>query len=141
MFDTKTVQLTVAKEFAVAEKKLHLAMSGHKYDPGKKPTKRKATANKQKATDTTTPKDQPAKDTKEGGSCDVIDVSEDRLHDTDMFSEPFDNDSLLDDDNASLLDPFPTIHEQQQDEMETQLEEKLFAMKDPSSIPKKQRKK
>ena len=39
MFDTKVSQAELAKEFAVAEKKLHMAVSGHKYDPGKKPSK------------------------------------------------------------------------------------------------------
>ena len=37
------MQLHVAKVFAVAEKKLHLAISGRKYDPEKKASKRKLT--------------------------------------------------------------------------------------------------
>ena len=36
LFNTKYPQLLVAKDFVVAEKKLHLAVSGRKYDPGKK---------------------------------------------------------------------------------------------------------
>ena len=36
MFHSKISQATLSKEFAVAEKKLHLAISGRKYDPGKK---------------------------------------------------------------------------------------------------------
>ena len=36
LFISKYLQLQVAKDFAVAEKKLHLAASGRKYDPGKK---------------------------------------------------------------------------------------------------------
>ena len=43
-FNTKYPQLHVAKDFAVAEKKLHLAVSGRKYDPGKKAPKRKRTS-------------------------------------------------------------------------------------------------
>ena len=43
-FNTKYPQLHVAKDFAVAEKKLHLAVSGRKYDPGKKAPKRKCTS-------------------------------------------------------------------------------------------------
>ena len=35
-FNSKYPQLQVAKDFAVAEKKLHLTASGRKYDPGKK---------------------------------------------------------------------------------------------------------
>ena len=42
-FNSKITQLHVAKVFAVAEKKLHLAISGRKYDPGKKASKRKLT--------------------------------------------------------------------------------------------------
>ena len=36
LFNTKYPQLQVAKDFAVAEKKLHLAARGRKYNPGKK---------------------------------------------------------------------------------------------------------
>ena len=42
-FNSKITQLHVAKVFAVAEKKLHLVISGRKYDPGKKASKRKLT--------------------------------------------------------------------------------------------------
>ena len=44
LFNSKCTQLHVAKDFAVAEKKLHLAVSGRKYDPGKKASKRKRTS-------------------------------------------------------------------------------------------------
>ena len=44
LFNTKYPQLQVAKDFAVAEKKLHLTVSGRKYDPGKKAPKKKHTA-------------------------------------------------------------------------------------------------
>ena len=44
LFISKCTQLHVAKDFAVAEKKLHLAVSGRKYDPGKKASKRKRTS-------------------------------------------------------------------------------------------------
>ena len=44
LFNTKYPQLHVAKDFAVAEKKLHLTVSGRKYDPGKKASKRKCTS-------------------------------------------------------------------------------------------------
>ena len=44
LFNSKYTQLLVAKDFAVAEKKLHLALSGRKYDPGKKASKRKRTS-------------------------------------------------------------------------------------------------
>ena len=44
LFNSKCTQLHIAKDFAVAEKKLHLAISGKKYDPGKKTSKRKRTS-------------------------------------------------------------------------------------------------
>ena len=43
-FNTKYPQLLVAKDFAVAEKKLHLTVSGRKYDPGKKAPKKRRTS-------------------------------------------------------------------------------------------------
>ena len=46
LFNSKCTQLHVTKDFAVAEKKLHLAVSGRKYDPGKKASKRKRTSDK-----------------------------------------------------------------------------------------------
>ena len=44
LFNFKCTQLHVAKDFAVAEKKLHLTISRRKYDPGKKASKRKRTS-------------------------------------------------------------------------------------------------
>ena len=52
--------MLVAKDFAVAQKKLHLTVSRRKYDPGKKKSKRKCTSDK-KAADPkpSTSQDQP----------------------------------------------------------------------------------
>ena len=44
LFNTKYPQLLVAKDFAVAEKNLHLAISGRKYNPGKKAPKKRHTS-------------------------------------------------------------------------------------------------
>ena len=44
LFNSKCTQLHVTKDFAVAEKKLHLTVSGRKYDPDKKASKRKRTS-------------------------------------------------------------------------------------------------
>ena len=44
LFNSKCTQLHVAKDSAVAQKKFHLAISGRKYDPGKKASKRKRTS-------------------------------------------------------------------------------------------------
>ena len=43
LFNSKYQQLQVAKDFAVAEKKLHLTASGRKYDPGKKVHRKRRT--------------------------------------------------------------------------------------------------
>ena len=50
MFDTKTSQAELTKEFAIPEKKLHLVVSSRKYDPGKKlrKTSEKSTPAKEK---------------------------------------------------------------------------------------------
>ena len=45
LFNSKYPHLQVAKDFAVAEKKLHVAASGRKYDPGKKAPKKRHTSN------------------------------------------------------------------------------------------------
>ena len=42
MFNTKVSQATIAHKFGLEIKKLHLSMSGHKYDPGKKPSHKQA---------------------------------------------------------------------------------------------------
>ena len=49
LFNSKYPQLLVAKDFAVAEKKLHLTVSRRKYDPGKKASKRKRTSDEKTA--------------------------------------------------------------------------------------------
>ena len=60
LFNSKYPQLQVAKDFAVAEKKLHLATSGRKYDPGKKAPKKRRTSNgKTAAPKPSTSQDQP----------------------------------------------------------------------------------
>ena len=60
LFNSKYPQLLVAKDFAVAEKKLHLAVSGRKYDPGKKAPKKRCTSDvKTAAPKPSTSQDQP----------------------------------------------------------------------------------
>ena len=44
LFNSKYPQLLVAKDFAVTEKKLHLTVSGRKYNPGKKAPKKRCTS-------------------------------------------------------------------------------------------------
>ena len=64
LFNTKYPQLHVAQDFAIAEKKLHLAVSRRKYDPGKKAPKRKRisdikTADPKPSTSQDQPQDEP----------------------------------------------------------------------------------
>ena len=60
LFNTKYPQLLVAKDFAVAEKKLHLTISRRKYDPGKKAPKKRRTSDVKTADPTpSTSQDQP----------------------------------------------------------------------------------
>ena len=60
LFNSKYPQLLVAKDFSVAEKKLHLAISGRKYNPGKKaPKKRRISDDKTAAPKPSTIQDQP----------------------------------------------------------------------------------
>ena len=60
LFNSKYPQLLVAKDFAVAEKKLHLAISRRKYDPGKKAPKKRHTSDvKTAAPKPSTSQDQP----------------------------------------------------------------------------------
>ena len=59
LFNSKYPQLQVVKDFAVAEKKLHLAASGRKYDPGKKaPKKRRTSCNNTAAPKASTSQEQ-----------------------------------------------------------------------------------
>ena len=143
LFNSKCTQLHVAKDFAVAEKKLHLTISSRKYDPDKKTSKRKCTSDEK----TSDPKpstsqdksapEQPAQDES---------ISEQRPQD-----EPVSEQQPQD-------EPVP---EQQQDAPATKQQDKtsdtltplssnddipdygpalkIFTTKDPSSIPKKLR--
>ena len=59
LFNSKYPQLQVAKDFAVAEKKLHLTASGRKYDAGKKaPKKRCSSSNNTAAPKVSTSQEQ-----------------------------------------------------------------------------------
>ena len=118
LFNSKYPQLQVAKDFAVAEKKLHLATSGRKYDPGKKAPRKICTP----SDNTTAPKastleeQQPQSKTvteQQPQSKTVTDTQQE--HVPSQFSS---------DDDEELPNPFPSSS-------------KTFETKDPKSIPKK----
>ena len=132
-FDTKMSQAKVADNFMAHPKKLHMAVSRRKYDPGKKVTKCKTseipkTTPKKAKKD---PKDQPRAEPK-------VDTEENQPT-MSTQDDPVDVDS-----DKEVLDPFG--EQQQHDEGEldddllTQLgddEPKGFSMKDPTKTQKK----
>ena len=113
LFNSKYPQLLAAKDFAVAEKKLHLTIRGRKYNPGKKaPKKRRTSDGKTAAPKPSTLQDQP--------QCESITEQQPQGQTiTDTQQEPVPSQFSSDD---SLPDPFATTT-------------KTFETKDPRSIP------
>ena len=127
LFNTKYPQLLVARDFAVAEKKLHLAISGRKYDPGKKAPKKRHTCDV-KTTDhkPSTSQDQPQDKSASEQQPQGVSASEQQPQgeaSTSTLQEPVPS-QFSDDD--MLPDPWTIAR-------------KPFATKDPSSVPKKPR--
>ena len=131
LFNTKYPQLHVAKDFAVAEKKLHLAISRRKYDPGKKAPKRKRTsdvktADPKPSTSQEQPQDEPIPEQQPQdesiseqpqGMSAAEQQPQDKASDT-LTSQSSDDSTPLPDYGTAL---------------------KTFTTKDPSSVPKKPR--
>ena len=122
LFNTKYPQLLVAKDFAVAEKKLHLTVSGRKYDPGKKaPKKRRTsdikTADPKPSTSQDQPQGKSISEQQPQGASAAEQQPQDEATDT-LSSQSSDDDKPLPDYAAAL---------------------KTFTTKDPGSIPKKPR--
>ena len=154
LFNSKCTQLHVAKDFAVAEKKLHLTISGRKYNPGKKASKRKLTSDVK----TADPKPSTSQDES---------ISEQQLQDESISEQQPQDESVSEqhpqDESVSEQQPQDeSISEQQQDVPATEQQQdkasdtltsqssddsmpdygpalKIFTTKDPSSIPKKPR--
>ena len=134
LFNSKCTQLHVAKDFAVAEKKLHLTVSGRKYDPGKKASKRKHTSNvktadskpstsqdksasEQQPQDESISEQQPQDESVPEWQQDVP-AAEQQDKASDTLTSQSSDDSILPDYGSAL---------------------KTFTTKDPSSVPKKPR--
>ena len=124
LFNSKCTQLHVAKDFAVAEKKLHLAISGRKYDPGKKTSKRKRTSDvktadpkpstsQDKSVSEQHPQNEPVSEQQQ--DVPATEQQQDKASDT-LTSQSSDD---------SIPDYGPAL--------------KIFTTKDPSSVPKKLR--
>ena len=132
LFNTKCPQLLVAKDFAVAEKKLHLAVSGRKYDPGKKaPKKRRTsdvkTADPKPSTSQDQPQDEP--------------ISEQQPQDESVSEQQSQGTSTAE--QQPQGEATDTLSSQSSDD-DTPLPDyatalKTFMMKDPGTIPKKLR--
>ena len=144
LFNSKCTQLLVAKDFAVAEKKLYLAISRRKYNPGKKASKRKRTSEVK----TADPKPSTSQDKS---------ISEQQPQDESISEQQPQDESISEQQPQDK--PVP---EQQQDAPATQQQQdkasdtltslssddsipdygpalKIFTTKDPSSVPKKLR--
>ena len=156
LFNSKCTQLHVAKDFAVAEKKLHLTVSGRKYDPGKKASKRKLTSDVK----TTDPKPSTSQD-KSASEQQPQDesVSEQQPQDEFVSEQQPQDESISEqqpqDESISEQQQDAPATEQQQDKASDTLTSqssddsiplpdygaalKTFTMKDPHSVPKKPR--
>ena len=145
LLNSKCTQLHVAKDFAVAEKKLHLAISRRKYDPGKKASRRKCTSDVK----TSDPKPSTSQDKS---------TSEQEPQDESISEQQPQDESI-----SELQPQDEPVPEQQQDAPATKQQDKAsdtltslssdesiilpdygqalktFTTKDPSSVPKKLR--
>ena len=129
LFNSKYPQLLVAKDFAVAEKKLHLTVSRRKYDPGKKAPKKRHTSNGKTAAPTAAPKASTSQEQPQSKSITEQQSQSESITEqqpqsetaTDTQQEHVPSQFSSDD---SLPDAFPSST-------------KTFEMKDPKSIPKK----
>ena len=146
LFNSKCTQLHVAKDFAVAEKKLHLTLSGRKYDPGKKASKRKRTSDVK----TADPKPSTSQDKS---------ISEQQPQDESVSEQQPQDESVSEqqpqDESIPEQQQDAPATEQQQDKASDTLTSqssddsiilpdygpalKTFTTKDPSSVPKKPR--
>ena len=128
LFNSKYPQLQVAKDFAVAEKKLHLATSGRKYNPGKKAPKKRCTSNGKTAAPkpSTSQEQQPQSEsiTEQQPQSETVTEQQPQseiITDTQQEHVPS---QFSSNDDEPLPDLFPTST-------------KTLETKDPKSIPKK----
>ena len=145
LFNSKVTQLRVAKDFAVAEKKLHLAISRRKYDPGKKASKRKLTSDEKTADpQPSTSKDESTSTQQPQGET----ISEQQPEDKPVLEQQPQDDSISE--QQSQDESIPERQQHTSDTLTSQSSDdsplpdygsalKLFTTKDPSSIPKKPR--
>ena len=147
LFESKCTQLSVAKAFAVAEKRLHFTISGRKYKPGKKASKRKSTSDEK--TETADPKPSTSKDE----STSTQQPEDAPLAEQQPEDEPILEQQTQDHPVSAEQSQDKSVPEQQQHASDTLTSQssddstlpdygsvfKMFTTKDPSSIPKKLR--
>ena len=126
LFNTKYPQLLVAKDFAVAEKKLHLTVSGRKYNPGKKAPKKRhtpddKTADPQPLTSQAQPQDES--------------ISEQQLQGASITEQQPQGETTTDTQHEHVPSQFSNDDETLPDAFATST--KTFEMKNPKSIPKR----
>ena len=144
LFNSKCTQLHVAKDFAVAEKKLHLAISGRKYDPGKKASKRKRTSDV-KTSD-------PKPSTSQDKSASEQPAQDESISEQQPQDEPIPEQQPQDEPVPEQQDAPATKQQDKASDTLTSLSSdesiilpdygqalKTFTTKDPSSVPKKPR--
>ena len=144
LFNSKCTQLHVAKDFAVAEKKLHLAISGRKYDPGKKASKRKHTPDVKTA--------DPKPSTSQDKSASEQQPQDESISEQQPQDESVSEQQPQDEPIPEQQQDMPTTEQQQDKASDTLTSQssddnmpdygpalKIFTTKDPSSIPKKLR--
>ena len=120
LFNSKYPQLQVAKDFAVAEKKLHLTTSERKYYPGKKaPKKRCIPSNNTAAPKASTSEEKQPTQSK--AITEQQPTQSETGTDTQQEQVPS---QVSSDDDKELSNPFPSSS-------------KTFETKDSKSIPKK----
>ena len=143
LFNSKCTQLHVAKDFAVAEKKLHLAISRRKYDQGKEASKRKCTSDAKTA--------DPKPSTSQDKSASEQQPQDASVSEQQPQDEPVSEQQPQDEPIPEQRQDVPAT--KQQDKASDTLTSlssdddipdygpalKIFTTKDPSSIPKKPR--
>ena len=152
LFNTKYPQLLVAKDFAVAEKKLHLTVSRRKHDPGKKAPKRKRTSDVKTADPKpSTSKDQPQDKPTSGQQPQDESISKQQPQDESISEQQPQDGSISEQQSQGTSateqqpqDKAPDTLSSQSSNDDTPLPDyakalKTFMTKDPSSIPKKLR--
>ena len=156
LFNTKYPQLSVAKDFAVAEKKLHLAVSGRKYDPGKKAPKRKRTLDVKTADpkpstsqDKSVSEQQPQDESVSEQQPQDESISEQQPQDESISEQQPQDESISEQQQGASAAEQPqdkasdTLTSQSSDDSISLTDYgtalKTFTTKDPSSVPKKPR--